>query len=246
MAQLAGHVAIITGGANGIGAATCRAFVEQEASVVIADIDADNGRELSRSLGRDSEFVPLDVTDESQWKSCVEQTVTRFGKVTDLFNNAGLPRLRGIEEEAPEGFRQTIDLCLTSVWLGMRAVLPALRMAGGGAIVNNSSVRAMVGHPDMAAYLAAKGGIRSLTKGAAVRYARDSIRVNSAHPGAVRSEGMSTRHSEEHLERLMRSVPMARFGCPEEIATVVAFLCSPAASYMTGAEVVIDGGWLAS
>jgi NAD(P)-dependent dehydrogenase (short-subunit alcohol dehydrogenase family) len=244
-ARLEGKVAIVTGGASGIGAATCTAFVEQGCRVLITDIQDELGRELADRLGTLARYAHLNVAEEDDWTAAVSEAESWGGPLNVLFNNAGYFTTAGIEEETLEGFESVVRICQTGMWLGMRACIPAMRATGGGSIVNTSSVRAMLGSRIMIAYQGAKGAVRSMTKGAAVRYAEDGIRVNSIHPGAVDTPPMQARMTEAFQAELLRGTPLGRMARPEEIAAAVVFLASDEASFITGSELVIDGGWSA-
>ena len=229
------HV-IVTGGARGIGAAAARLLAEDGACVLIADVLDDAGSELAAALGPRVQYRRLDVTKASDWEAAVAAAEEAFGTVNALFNNAGILAAGTVTECTPEDFRRVVDVNLAGVFLGIRATAPALKRAGGGAIVNTSSTAGLQGYGGLAAYVASKWGVRGLTKAAALDLAPDGIRVLSLHPGPINTpmvEGIS--------EEIAASQPIPRFGEPEEVARMVRFLLTEA-SYSTGSEFVIDGG----
>lgn len=242
--RLAGKVALITGGASGIGAAHARLFVDEGAKVVVADVQEDLGRQVVQRLGEDGYFVRLDVANENEWQNAVRETVERFGKLTTLVNNAGIYRPTGVESETQETWDKVVSVCQTGVWLGMKAAIPEIRKAGGGAIVNISSVYGIIGSPNMFSYHAAKGAVRLMTKAAALEYAKQNIRINSVHPGIINTPIVGSL-TEDTVGSIQAFTPLGRMGRPEEIAWGSVFLCSDEASFVTGTELIIDGGWTA-
>lgn len=245
--RLAGKVALISGGASGIGAAHVRVFAREGACVVSADLQEEKGRAVVAEVagaGGAALFLPLDVTSETGWQAVVAATLSRFGKLTTLVNNAGIYRPQGVEDETLDGWHRLTEINQTGVWLGMKSVLPAMRSAGGGAIVNISSLYGIIGSPGAVAYHSTKGAVRLMTKAAALEYVKQGIRVNSIHPGMIDTPilGDLTPASDNQIRA---ATPMGRMGRPEEIAYGSLYLCSDEASFTTGAELVIDGGWLA-
>ena len=245
--RLDGKVALVSGGASGIGAAHARVFAAEGAKLVAGDLQEDKGRavvEAVNASGGEAVFVPLDVTRQADWERAVGEAVSRFGKLTTLINNAGIYWPRGTEEETLEGWNTMISVNQTGVWLGMKAAVPAMREAGGGAIVNISSLYGLIGSPGSITYHATKGAVRLMTKSAALEYVKAGIRVNSIHPGQIDTPILSGLTPDQN-EQIKAATPMGRLGRPEEIAYGSLYLCSDEAAYTTGAELVIDGGWFA-
>jgi NAD(P)-dependent dehydrogenase (short-subunit alcohol dehydrogenase family) len=243
--RLQGKIAIITGGARGIGEAHARLFAAEGAKVVVTDILTAEGKETVASVkasGGDAIFLQHDVTKEADWARVVADTIKQYGGLTTLVNNAGFANLKGVEEETLEGFNQIVAVCQTGVWLGMKAAMPALKKTGNGAIVNISSLYGIIGTPSMISYHGAKGAVRLMSKSAALEYARKGVRVNSVHPGIIETPLAKTL-SAEYLETITETTPMGRMGRPIDIATMSLFLCSDEANFITGSEFVVDGGW---
>ncbi|HEX5465358.1 MAG TPA: SDR family oxidoreductase [Candidatus Limnocylindrales bacterium] len=243
------RVAIVTGAARGIGAATAEALAAAGATVVVTDVLDDEGAAFAERLeagGSAVSYEHLDVTDEAAWAALVEQVQAAHGRLDILVNNAGIGTLADVEEETLQGWSQTIAVDQTGVWLGMRAVVPAMRASGGGSIVNVSSIFGAVGgFGGSVAYHAAKGAVRLMTKNAALRYATEGIRVNSVHPGFIDTPMIAGIPDTPLGPAILAATPMARLGRPEEVAAVIRFLASDDASYVTGAEYFVDGGWTA-
>ncbi len=250
--SLRGRVAIVTGAARGIGNATVRALAREGATVVATDVLDDEGETLVRAAGDDDRgggsvrYAHLDVTRESEWSELVRRTVDELGRIDILVNNAGIGSTADVEGETPDGWNRVIGINQTSVWLGMRAVIPSMRAAGGGSIVNVSSIFGAVGgFGGSVAYHASKGAVRLMTKSAAIRYATEKIRVNSVHPGFIDTPLVADLKGTDVEKMIIDSTPMGRLGTAEEVAEVIAFVASDRASYMTGSEVYVDGGWTA-
>jgi 3alpha(or 20beta)-hydroxysteroid dehydrogenase len=233
-----GRTVIVTGGAAGIGAAHVRGFAAEGADVVFGDIDAEGGAALAAELGDKVRFVEHDVSDEAGWKRLVAAAEEAFGPVSVLVNNAAtLPPFIGIVEVDTADWRRVIDVNLTGSFFGIKYVVPSMRRAGGGSIVNTSSALGVMGTPNLSAYVSSKYGVRGLTQTAALELARDQIRVNSIHPGYVDTP-MNAEVSEENT----RDLPVPRFAKPAEITAVAMFLASDEASFVTGSEYLVDGG----
>ena len=239
MGRVSGKVAVVTGGARGLGAAQVRALAAEGAKVLIADVLVEAGEKLAAELGGDVEFARLDVTDFAQWQRVLAGAERRFGApVNVLVNNAGIVKESTIEETSEADFRSVIDVNEVGVFLGIKAVIPAMRAAGGGAIVNISSIGGIIAFPGIPGYVASKWAVRGLTKAAAQELGPEKIRVNSVHPGFIATEMTAG----TGVEQTAAIQPLRRVGQPEEVATVVLFLASDEASYVTGAEFVADGG----
>lgn len=239
--MLEGKVALISGAARGQGAAEARLFVESGARVVLGDVLDDEGRALADGLGESARYVHLDVTEASDWTAAVEQAREAFGRLDILVNNAGVLHFAGLEDTTPEDYERVIRINQVGPFLGMRAAAPALRAAGGGAIVNISSTSGLTGMSATIAYTASKWAVRGMTKTAAMELGRDGIRVNSVHPGGINTPMVQDPEGNppsEYFDQL--AIP--RIGEPEEVARMVRFLASDECSYSTGSEFVIDGG----
>ena len=247
--RLRDKVALVSGGARGIGAAISRCFAQEGARVAVADLLEEEGRRLARQLGESEGraiFVPLDVTREEAWTRAVEAVERAFGRLDVLVNNAGIYQRGRLEETSPEDWDRMMAVNARGVFLGTRTAIPALRRAGGGSIVNLSSIAGLIGGTLATAYNASKGAVRLLTKATAVQYARENIRCNSVHPGPVETDMMDVLFPDP-AEREARkgAIPAGRFCRAEEVAAAVLYLASDEASYVTGAELVIDGGFTA-
>jgi NAD(P)-dependent dehydrogenase (short-subunit alcohol dehydrogenase family) len=246
MNRLAGKVALISGGARGQGATETRLFVGEGAAVVFGDVLDDDGKKLEaeiRGSGGQATYVHLDVTREADWRAAVATTVQAYGKLTVLVNNAGILFRAKIEDTSEADWDRIMAVNVKGVFLGTKCALPAMRAAGGGSIINISSTAGLVGSPGgTAAYTATKGAVRLFTKSTAVQHARDKIRCNSVHPGPIATDMIKDILQGEAWEQRLRRLPMGRVGTPEEVAYGVLYLASDESSYVTGSELVIDGG----
>jgi 3alpha(or 20beta)-hydroxysteroid dehydrogenase len=243
MARLTGKVALITGGARGMGAATSRLFAREGATVAIADVLEDDGRALAQELGESARFWRLDVTDEADWARVVGEIQAAFGAVDVLVNNAGVLLFKGILDTTKADYERVLGVNLVGEFLGIKAVAPGMIARGKGAIVNISSVDGMKGANSLVAYASSKWGVRGLTKVAAMELGHKGIRVNSVHPGGV--DTVMSNHDarpRHEVDKAYGEVPLQRIGGPEEVAAASLFLASDEASYMNGAELVVDGG----
>ena len=248
--RLEGKVAIITGGARGQGATEARMFAQEGAKVVIGDVRDELGMQVEaeiRELGGEAVYMHLDVTSQDDWDRAIQTAEDQFGKVDVLVNNAAIVLRKNIEETTGEDWDNIMEVNAKGVFLGTRAAIPAMRRAGGGSIINISSISGLVsiGPP---AYIATKGAVRLFTKSTAIQHAADNIRANSIHPGSVdtdmRRDGLTSQTPEE-IQARVDQIPLGRVGTTEDISYGALFLASDESSFMTGSELVIDGGYTA-
>ena len=248
MERLKGKVALISGGARGQGAAEARLFVGEGAKVVIGDVLDDQCRktaaEINAGASKSAIALHLDVTRAADWRAAVDTCEREFGGLDILINNAGIANVKGIEETSEEEWDSIVNINQKGVWLGMKYAVPAMRKRGAGSIINISSIYGLIGSGGSSAYHGTKGAVRLLTKSAAIEYAADKIRVNSIHPGLILTPmlGVVTR---EELQPLIDATPLKRGAQPEEVGWCAVFLASDEASFVTGSELVVDGGYTA-
>ena len=254
--RLPGKVALITGGASGIGAATPTAFAAHGAAVAVTDLNDNLGREVVDRItadGGEAIYLHLDTTDEEQWTEAMVEVLAKFGALHVLVNNAGIADRRAdnkttvkIEDTSVEGWERVFAVNSTGVFLGVKHAIAPMRSAGGGSIINISSIYGVVGSGAGSAYHSSKGAVRTFSKSAAIQYAGDQIRVNSVHPGFVDTPLTANTHADpELMAPRLNATPLGRFGTPEDIAMGCLFLASDESAWMTGSELVIDGGMLA-
>jgi cyclopentanol dehydrogenase len=249
MDRLKSKVALISGGARGQGAAEARLFVGEGAKVVIGDVLDDQCRRTADEINskhsvKSAVARHLDVTRAADWRAAVEVCQREFGGLDILVNNAGIANMKGVEETSEEEWDSIVNINQKGVWLGMKYAVPAMRRRGGGSIINISSIYGLIGSAGSTAYHGTKGAVRLLTKSAAVQYAPDKIRVNSIHPGLILTPMIDVVTREE-LQPLVEATPLKRGAEPEEVGWCAVFLGSDEASFVTGSELVVDGGYTA-
>jgi 3alpha(or 20beta)-hydroxysteroid dehydrogenase len=242
MGRLTGKVALITGAAGGQGAAAARRFVEEDARVVVTDVNDEAGKEFAAEIG--AHYLHLDVSSEDEWTAVVAEAVETYGPPNVLVNNAGILHFSLLTETKLDDYMRVIQVNQVGCFLGMRTVAPLMVEAGGGSIVNVSSVEGLAATPALTAYTASKFAVRGMTKVAALELARKGVRVNSVHPGAIETGLLPAALGGQpvDLTYVGKRVPLKRVGQPPEIAQLVLFLASDESSYCTGAEFVADGG----
>ena len=245
--RLEGKVALISGGARGQGAVEAKLFAREGAKVVFGDILDESGKQVEAEIheaGGEAAYVHLDVTREDDWRTAVNTAIDRYGKLDILVNNAGILIRKGIEDTTEEDWDRIMGVNAKGAFLGTKHSIPAMRQAGGGSIVNISSTAGLVASPSgSASYTASKGAVRLLTKSTAIQYAKEGIRCNSIHPGPIDTDMIQeTLTDSAKLEERMQRLPMGRVGTADEIAYGVLYLASEEAAFVTGSELVIDGG----
>jgi 3alpha(or 20beta)-hydroxysteroid dehydrogenase len=242
--RLDGKVAIITGAAGGIGAAAARRFAQEGARLLLTDADHAGAQRLADELGERAAARGHDVTSELDWKAVAEQAVQAYGRIDVLLNNAGVFLAASLQETSLEDFRRVIDINLVGVFIGMRSVAPVMTGQRAGSIINVSSVAGLGGGPYLTAYAASKWAVRGVSKVVAKELAHAGVRVNSLHPGQIDTD-MNARQREktpELIDKLTRAIPLGRIGTPDEVSHAAVYLASDESVYVTGSELVIDGG----
>ena len=250
MERLKGKVALISGAAKGMGAVEARMFAKEGASLVLGDVLEDEGAKLALEIsagGASCVFTPLDVRKTSQWESAVTKATSAYGRLDVLVNNAGVTSRMKLLDTTEEDWDRVLDINAKGSFLGIKAVIPAMRKSGGGSIVNISSQLGLVGGDfSSPQYQASKGAVRILTKSVAIQYASEGIRCNSVHPAPIETDMTAdVRADKNRLADMVRRIPMGRYGKPEEVAYAVLYLASNESSFVTGSELVVDGGWTA-
>lgn len=240
MNRLEGKVAIVTGAAQGMGASHARAFVKEGAKVVLTDLNEEKGQALALDLGESCLFVKQDVTSQVGWAQVIEAAEAYFGPVDILVNNAGITQSKSLLETSLDDYRRILEINQVSVFLGMRSVVPSMMKAGGGSIVNISSINGLVG--GAIGYTDSKFAVRGMTKAAALECAAYNIRVNSVHPGVIETPMIMQGDTRSAVEAFAKHIPLKRVAKPEEVSSLVLYLASDESSYSTGSEFVVDGG----
>ncbi|MBZ5199918.1 glucose 1-dehydrogenase [Planomicrobium chinense] len=243
MARLEGKVAIITGAAQGMGAAHAQKFIKEGAKVVLTDLNEEKGKALAAELGSNALFIKQNVTSEADWASVVAAAEGAFGPVNVLVNNAGITMAKSILQTTEEEYRRIVDINQVSVFLGMKAIIPSMQKAGGGSIVNISSMNGLVA--GAIGYTDTKFAVRGMTKAAAIECAHYGIRVNSVHPGVIATPMIMQEDTKAAVEAFAQHIPLKRVAQSEEVSNMVLFLASDDSSYSTGSEFVVDGGMTA-
>ena len=240
MSRLEGKIAIITGAAQGMGAAHARRFIKEGAKVVLTDLNEEKGQVLAEELGNHAFFLKHNVTKAEEWESVIKETEAKFGPVDILVNNAGITAAKSILQMTEEDYRRIVDINQVSVFLGIKTIIPSMQKAGGGSIINISSINGIVG--GAVGYTDTKFAVRGITKAAAVECTHYGIRVNSVHPGVIATPMVVQEDTKNAVEEFSKHIPLKRVAQPEEVTNIVLYLASDESSYSTGAEFIVDGG----
>ncbi|MCM2981761.1 3-alpha-hydroxysteroid dehydrogenase [Niallia circulans] len=240
MSRLEGKIAIITGAAQGMGAAHARRFIKEGAKVVLTDLNEEKGQALAEELGDFAFFLKHNVTKAEEWETVVTNTEAKFGSVDILVNNAGITAAKSILQMTEEDYRRIVDINQVSVFLGIKTIIPSMQKAGGGSIINISSINGIVG--GAVGYTDTKFAVRGITKAAAVECTHYGIRVNSVHPGVIATPMVVQEDTKTAVEEFSKHIPLKRVAQPEEVTNIVLYLASDESSYSTGAEFIVDGG----
>ncbi|MFX3636719.1 MAG: glucose 1-dehydrogenase [Candidatus Pristimantibacillus sp.] len=240
MARLEGKVVIITGAAQGMGASHAQKFVNEGAKVVLTDLNEEKGKAFAAELGENALFIKQNVTSAEDWANVVAEAEKAFGPVNVLVNNAGITMAKSILQMTEEEYRRIVEINQVSVFLGMKSVIPAMQKAGGGSIVNISSMNGIVG--GAIGYTDTKFAVRGMTKAAALECANYGIRVNSVHPGVIATPMVVQEDTKAAVEEFSKHIPLKRVAQSEEVSNLVLYLASDESSYSTGSEFVVDGG----
>lgn len=240
MNRLKGKVAVITGAAQGMGAAHARAFIQEGAKVVLTDLNDEKGQALASELGDNGLFIKQDVTSEADWARVIEATEAHFGPVDVLVNNAGITQSKSLLETSLDDYRRILEINQVSVFIGMKSAVPSMIKAGGGSIVNISSINGLVG--GAIGYTDSKFAVRGMTKAAALECAAYNIRVKSVHPGVIETPMIMQGDTKAAVEAFAKHIPLKRVAKPEEVSSLVLYLASDESSYSTGSEFIVDGG----
>ncbi|WP_303984966.1 glucose 1-dehydrogenase [Niallia circulans] len=240
MSRLEGKIAIITGAAQGMGAAHARRFIKEGAKVVLTDLNEEKGQALAEELGDFAFFLKHNVTKAEEWETVVTNTEEKFGSVDILVNNAGITAAKSILQMTEEDYRRIVDINQVSVFLGIKTIIPSMQKAGGGSIINISSINGIVG--GAVGYTDTKFAVRGITKAAAVECTHYGIRVNSVHPGVIATPMVVQEDTKTAVEEFSKHIPLKRVAQPEEVTNIVLYLASDESSYSTGAEFIVDGG----
>ncbi len=238
-------IVIITGAASGMGAVHAEEFIKEGAKVILTDIDDDKGQKHADKLGENALYTHHDVTKEEDWKKVIERAEKVFGPVNVLINNAGIVITNTIENTSLAEYQKTIDINQTGTFLGLKYILPSMKKAGGGSIINISSIEGLQGSSYTSAYIASKFAVRGLTKAAAIEFAPYGIRVNSVHPGVIDTPMIHQEGVAEEVKKIIASIPLKRPAQSEEVSKMLVYLASDESAYCTGSEFVIDGGMTA-